>query len=454
MSNLILDIAASVVCGSLLLGLAWQRPSWVIFASLASAALFDLFGIGAHGINVGIFVYFDDVACAIVLGTALLVLLRYTSRSLVDLLPCAGLLALVLVSFSRGVSIYGLKQAGNSSRDVFCFAAPAFAIMVLLPTLRLAHDRLARWVVYAGLCLSAIALLRWIGVLPTPVELSDNMRELVRTIPSDFAIVVGQACIAAIYLQLVERRGAWWWGAAGILGVITLALQHRSVWSATVAGVAWLALRNARRISPIRWFVMGVAIIGTLGGIAVAAPGVLGLADSIISVNVAETQSNDNTWEWRVKGYQEATDRALGGETIDLLIGPPAGWAANSGGSFASTHIHSRYVSMLAYYGITGCVCLLLWFVFLIKRIAQSGRRSCNGVPIEAGGATLLEALLLSEIIYQIPYSGGILQCALLGLLWVAARQRIVQVSPQTSTFLHHGFTRKRRMHIPAEVSI
>jgi hypothetical protein len=454
MMQIVAELAVILTVGSLLLGIAWYRPGWAIFLSLSAAALLDLLRIGVDGLDVGVSIYIDDVACIIILVTGFLVLIRYPQRFGLDLLPCLALLVLVALSFSRGIGVYGIKAAGNSARNLFIFTSSALAIMLLRPTIRLDASRLARWVAWAGFCLSAIALLRWAGVLPTPVELSDNMREVIRSIPSDSAIVVGQACIAATYLQLVERRGAWWWGAAGIFGVITLALQHRSVWSATSAGLAWLVIRNAARISPVRWFVLGVAIVGALGGIAVAAPQVLGFADSLASANVSEVQQKDSTWAWRVAGYQEAYDRLLASDDVDMLIGPSAGWAANSAGSFASTHIHSRYVDTLAYYGFVGLAILLLWFGTLAKLVGwQSGASRTYRVTGDSS-ATLLEALLLSEIVYLIAYFGTILQGSMLGLIWVAARQGSLMPAVRWLEFASYPFSRGYKPAAPVNTSV
>ncbi len=402
----------------------WHRPGWVAFAAISSAAVLDCLELGTGGLDLGVNVYVDDVACLVLLLTGLLLLIRYRKGISRDAVPALLLLGLLALVFVRGVSTFGLRQAGNSVRSLLVFTAPALALMMLQPVLRLDAGRLARWIGWAGFCFCVIALLRWAGALPTPVALQDDLREVGRALGSNDASVVGQAFIAAIYLLVVERRkGWWWWAGAGVFGLVTLGLQHRSVWVATAAGAAWLLLRTGRE-SPVRWLALGGIASGALCFLMIAAPGVLEKAGDIGATDLAHVADPHSTWAWRTKGYAEATDRLLADGALDVSIGPPAGWAARvEGGSFASTHIHSRYVQTLAFNGVVGASVLLVWFVVLIRRSWGPVHILSRIQPGSQRNRALLQAILFSELVYLVPYSGGILQSALLGLLWIAATQ-------------------------------
>ena len=260
-----------------------------------------------------------------------------------------------------------------------------------------------------------------------PADASGTRRESPRrsaALPSDYAVVVGQAFIAALYIALVERGKKWlWWAGAGMFGVVTLALfQHRSVWVATAAGATWLALRTGR-ISVVRSLILAATATLGLYFAMLAYPSMLVSAGDLVTANLSETQTEHSSWAWRVQGYAEATDRVLASSPSDMLLGPPAGWAANSGASAASIHIHSRYVDTLAYYGIVGASVLLLWFAMLTIRTLQRSDLASKMQLRSHGSQALLQALLISELVYLVPYFGGILQGAVLGLLWVAATQ-------------------------------
>ena len=406
--------------GALLFIAVWRWPLWGVLAPLCVASLLDLLQIGSGGVDVGVSLYIDDIACVVSLGAGLLVWLRHRKRIPGDAVPCVALLLLVAVCFFRGMSTYGLKLAGNSVRDLFSFATPALAVMLLRPRFRLDASHLARWLVWAGLCLSAIAMLRWAGVLPTPVELEDNLRVVSRTLGADYAMIIGQAFIAAIYLAFAERGNRWWRVCAGLLGLVTLCLQHRSVWAGTAAGLAWLALRSGR-IVRARLLAYGTVFCAVAGTVMFAIPEVSEGAVAFVSSNVEETQAEDSTWAWRVSGYEEAAARIISSDPVDLLTGPPAGWADGAIASFAATHIHSRYVDTLAYYGMVGFAVLLLWLWMLARTVRWPMRSLHGGTVDHRAPAFFLEALLLSAVVYFVPYTGGILNSALLGLIWLAA---------------------------------
>jgi hypothetical protein len=417
---------SALLAGLLSLQIAWQWPGYVVFTAIVATAVLNLLEIGNAGIDIGVNLYADDVAIVIILITCCMVSLKHRKPLPRDILPCFLLLLFILQSFIRGVVTYGSKPAGNSVRNLLAFVTPAFVIMVLRPAFQLDVARLARWLRWAGYLLSVVAVCRWAGVLPTPGDVLERGREVTRVIQSDYAFVVGLAFLASVYGLLVARRGAWAWVGAAVLGSVTFALQHRSVWTATAAGLVWLAIKSAPRVSPIKWLTIAATACILLGTIIFVAPQTADLADNIATVNARELQSKDSTWSWRVSGYESAVDRLLGSNVVDMYIGPPAGWAATSNESMASTHIHSRYVDTLAYYGIGGCTVLILWFGILVKRVWWVARSPREGVARNHAGAILLQAALLSELVYLIPYFGGILQGSILGLLWVAANQKAV----------------------------
>ena len=414
---------AILVAGLVLFLLMWHRPGWAISATISLAALLDCFQVGARGVDMGVNLYIDDAAGAVLLLTVFVVLIRHRKGIPLDAVPCALLLALVALNFTRGLGAFGLRAAGNYTRNLSMFAVPAFAIMLLRPVVSVETRRLARWLGWAGIILCAIAVLRWAGVLSMPVELEDNLREVVRALPSDYAMVIGQAFIAVIYLQIVGRRAGWWWAVAGMLGVAIIFLQHRSVWVATAAGLGWLAVRTARSC-PVPWLSVAATGAVAMGLVVVADPTVATTVTSVVSANALETQGERSTWEWRVQGFVEATDRVFAGDATDMVIGPPAGWAANSNASFASKHIHDRYVDTLANYGVFGLATLIVWLGVLAKRASRGRGRTTTKRFRGESDSPLLQALLLSELVYLIPYFGGVLQGASLGLIWLATQHK------------------------------
>jgi hypothetical protein len=168
-------------------------------------------------------------------------------------------------------------------------------------------------------------------------------------------------------------------------------------------------------------------------------------ARNVLTTDVLETQSENSTWAWRVEGYEEATIRLLASEPVDVLIGPPAGWAASTHESGSVIYIHSRYIETLANYGILGFTVLLLWFGMLTKRVGWPNA-SHGGRPLYVHTrSAFLESLLISQMIYLVPYFGGILQGTILGLIWVAAKQDDISIGTCRVNFASHEFDLKNK---------
>ena len=246
MTVTVAQFAALLIAGLLFLYLASYRLGWIAAAVISVAGLLDCFGVGRNGLGLAANLYIDDVANVVLLLVGLLSVLRYRRIPPPDVLPCFALLALVAVNLFRGAAVYGIRHAGNSARHLLTFVVPALAIMLLRPYLQLSAVRLAKWLIWAGCALCAVAILRWAGFLPQPFYEKDTFREVVRALPSDYAIVIGQAFIAILYLMIAGRHSPRWWAIASMLGAVTLLLQHRSVWVATAAGLAWLLFRTGR----------------------------------------------------------------------------------------------------------------------------------------------------------------------------------------------------------------
>lgn len=418
----LLECSLGLAAVALLFASAWRWPGRVTLAVIATVFLVDCLALGQGGITVGsLNLYPDDAADAALAVVAAAALLRNHSAVSGEAILCVVLLLMAFLNFGRGVSPFGTKAAGNSARDLFTFTIPAVAIGVQRRVTSVNPPRLARWLMYAGYIFCAIAVLRWAGVLPMPAVDGDNLREVPRVLPADFAFVVTAAFIGSVYLQIgfpSKIRG--WIGTATFGGVILL-LQHRSVWAATAAGLLWLGIRTAKS-SALRWATLAAVVAMVITVAALATPVLRDKFTNLLVTNVEETEGSGSTWAWRVKGYEEAVDRLLDSNPTDMVIGPPAGWAASSNGSFASIHIHSRYVITLAFYGIFGFVVQLFWFIGLAKRTSKISFPSSRERQRNTG-SVFVQALLLADLAYLVAYFGSMPQGALLGLILIVATQ-------------------------------
>jgi len=416
--------------------LLWRVPVALAAVVVGAAAITDLTGLGKEGFQFGVTIYPTDLACAALVGAAIVVSLR--TRSLPQKLcwPVLILLGLAVLNFARGVVIFGIKAPGNGARDLVNLALPAVAVSVMCSDKRVNVDRLTTCLSFASLALAALAAARWTGIMALPAEMSEDFREVPRALSSDAAIVIGQTLIAVLGLQWtrgIRMKGVIF---AVVLAGLVFALQHRSVWLATIAGIVWLAVRSPR-LEKTEW--LKLSSIALLAGFIVTflplvSPRVFDGAARVVHANVEEIGQEDSTWSWRVQGYSEAIERVLSESPVAAVLGPPSGRDLSDRASFASIHIHDRYVSMLAYYGVTGLIFLTAWLITLASRIgamAPAGSRD----RIARSERVTLEAILVSALVFFVPYSGGQLEGSLLGLIWLAALNgQSVRATRQWST--------------------
>jgi hypothetical protein len=290
--------------------------------------------------------------------------------------------------------------------------------------LRLTSERIATGLGALGCALTIVAAVRWAGLLPTPQEIIDNdFREVVRVLPAESAMLIGQSLLAVLCLQITRGVRSWGVCLAGTLAATVIALQHRSVWLSTLVGLAWFASRTFR-VSQKLWLqVAAGAFVGlTIAATTLIAAGGVGKVLSLGKVNFDETQQDNSTWSWRVQGFAEATDRVFSSDMLETLLGPPSGRDLNSDDNVvASVHIHNRYVATLANYGIVGLAGLIAWLSIVARKVGgwvgPIPGESCESRV----GRVFLQALLLSQLTYFVAYSGEIMQGVLIALIWLAS---------------------------------
>jgi len=147
-----------------------------------------------------------------------------------------------------------------------------------------------------------------------------------------------------------------------------------------------------------------------------------GASDQVGSLITAETQQQNSTWSWRVNGFSEATERVVSNGTFEMLVGPPSGADfESSGASFASVHIHNRYIATIAYYGISGSVVLFIWLFTVARNVGVWVPHRDRHSPETHAATAFLQALLFSQLTYFVAYSGGITQGCITALIWLAA---------------------------------
>ncbi len=417
-----LVLLLSVLCAAAFL--LWKYPVAVAVGSIAGAILADVIGIGESGFQLGgISMYPLDLSCAALVACCIVVALRTRSLPRDICWPALLLLGLGFLNFGRGALTYGLKASGNDARQFINLVLPVVAFSFLSGAVRLNVDRLIMFLAVASLGLALISAARWAGLLAMPDVYDEEFRTVARVLPSDYAIVIGQALIGVVGIQLIRGIRTPGLILAGMFAALVFALQHRSVWTATAAGLAWLALRSPRlaRREWLQFSALTLLLAAAVMLTPLLASGPLAKVEKLFNSNVEEIGSDDSTWAWRMEGYTEATQRVFSNGLTESVIGPPSGRdLTNVVKTISSVIIHDRYVSVLANYGVLGLLILLTWLIATATRIVRLEAKDRQARVEQA----TLEAMLVSMLVYFVPYSGGQLQGSLLGAIWLASAAR------------------------------
>lgn len=399
------------------LGLGWlaveginRRPAvgaFALFAWLAALTLFidtpEIFVRNIGGINVVV----PDILCAFLGLIAGLRLLRgfvQIPRTLA--VPLLVFIAMLGISYLRGLPAFGLQHATNEFREFFYFLA-ALAFVLSFP-----FERLGEKLLFVGAL--GGALLALVAIIRLPLMGGLTMES--RPVPSYSALAIGQGFFAGwFWLKTGRHLKLWRWLIFALLPFSFLML-HRSVWMALAGGLAAvLTWDRAGRAGLLKTLLIG-GIVGTIAIGFVAGDKILLTLDQAVE---EATSSEESTFIWRLEGWAALLRPDTGWNFVDLAIGRPmgSGYARTLGNSVVNTAEiesgvipHNYYLSMLLRGGIIGLVAFVGLYLKLVKILRQQARQ-----PNASLYAPAFLTLLITQLIYYVPYSADFIQGLFLG---------------------------------------
>ncbi len=184
-----LGSATLVVTAALL----WRYPVQVSASVVVLVGIVDCLQLWTSGITLGVFVYPNDIACATLLAAGAIVTVRNGSVSREFCWGALLLFGLTIIDFLRGAITYGIKPAGNQARNIAYLLVPIVAFTAMQVNRRVSLSRITLWLCGVSWVFVAVAVFRWLGVLPTPEDVvaSDAIRDVVRVVPADGAMIIG-----------------------------------------------------------------------------------------------------------------------------------------------------------------------------------------------------------------------------------------------------------------------
>lgn len=362
----------------------------------------------------GYSVYFSDVVLGILLVASVARLLRGWRMG-----PLHGgimaLVALVVFSLLRGFGVFDLATVLNEARDtLLMFAAVLYFAVDPSPAFRNYAGRV--WTGLAGLLL-LLAFARW-AAIAAGVPWYGNWRDEaayggLRVLSSDETLVLVQAFLLLLPRWLDGTLSRLGRRATVTIGAAVLVLQHRSVWVCLVVGLVALYLQETtfRQRGAFR---LGAVAVACAALVVLVSPGDMRQQERLAEIDAAGT----GTFEWRIEGWRRLAAQAGPDGPFEVAVGVPygTGWERDLGPYVTDVAPHNYYVEMGLRVGLVGLLALMLLYGATIVRLFTSPRPA-QGLLNDR----TLVTLLVTQLVYYIPYWPRVEQGVLLGLAVGAA---------------------------------
>jgi hypothetical protein len=396
----------------------------LVFVSVLLEAVFvnKVPGLALPG---GVEVYVTDVVSALLVGAALLRLLRQRrfSRYHRWLLLLSILL---LVSLIRGLATYGLQASIADFREYLFFGGGAL-YCASFPVSMALYDRIGRIWLIMTIPMMLLVCARWVQVFGginlgvPPTVYGDDAA--IRVIDGPFTFFLAHAFLLTIPTWIRGGQERWIRCVSVLLLLVVLVLNRRTVWLAIVVGVAVLMLRDrhlGRRAAAL------VTAGGLLTGLAYVALGGLGEG------NTPVVKSGSGNLDWRIQGWSELLGSWAHSAT-DWVIGEPvgAGFPRTVEGVATNTHPHDYFIEILIRTGFAGLAALLALTFGLLRAVWRVPARDTGLL-----GVGVIPALLAMQIVWFVTWEPGSEQGVVTGLSvavgasWLSQQKRLRSRGP------------------------
>ena len=419
------------------LGIALPLLGLLLYTRFRAGAIFvvavfltDALFIGNTRLNLGINLYLNDLAFVLLGAVALA---RWLLAREMPRRHGAWLLFVLLFAIGLGIGLASNgTRAGVQARDYFYAIVAASYFM----SFRIDAHRVQQFIdvlAASSAVLLLLCLYRWtVYYWPLPELLPRggvwSPDGPTRVIASHEALVLAQLLLLGL---LFPKPGGGMQGlriAAPLLLGAVVALQHRSVWIATLIGVV-TALTVVRSHSASR-LAQVAALVAVVGLTAV--PLIVSERLAKVSREVGQSATTALSGQGSVHSRLEDWQQTL----RDWSRSGPREWALGYGFGRDSTRTlmnevgerrvirfgaHNHYVAMLTNTGVLGLAAFAVLILWLLAGLYGLCRRGEGGVAAPA-----LFTLIVMQLAYYVPYGTDFMQHALLGLAvaYVATQQR------------------------------
>jgi len=382
----------------------------------------DQFNLGPIHLDV-----FDVLELCLLVAGIMRTIRRLRERNTARIFVAAYLVFFAF-SFLRGSLAHGLPAAGNESR---AYAAFLIACLYFLtaPVDSESVRNYVRVLLYFGLGLALVAILAWAGLDIGGVAYAHHdpfaLAELAgRVLPADPVLLIAFCFFLSLGLSYHRKHVILSkWLPAVFLGLAVL-LRHRTVWAVLVAGLVLFFTKDRalfRHLIPA-----GAFAFCLIAGYAILA----GNAAQSVEAQLYDSATNDDTWVWRVEGWQQLI---LGEQQsfISVLFGRGVGGGYGrfdpTKGLYNDAPPHSEYVTQFFNLGTTG---LLLVLCLMIRPLRRFWKLSSTDMLAVEPSAAAWTAVLIGIMVYSIAYDPPVEAYALLGIANAMVVRRDKETGP------------------------
>lgn len=406
-----LGLLVAAALGIALLELLLRRAdvaAALVFGSVIVQAYF-IDRVPALVLPGGVQVYLTDMVASMILGAAVLRLLRLPRFDRFQRwLLLLGVL--LLVSLVRGVAAFGMQPSMADFREYLFFGGAAVYFATFLPAAGL-YDRIGRIWLAMTIPMMLLVSLRWLAVfagidLGVPAE-KYGADAAIRVIDGPFTFFLAHAFVLTIpaWTWMRRERDRWIRWISVLLLLFVLVLNRRTAWLAIVVGVAVLMLRD-RQLG--RRALVLVALGGVLTAVAFVWLG--GLQEGSEPV----AQSSSGNLSWRIQGWSDLVT-AWSHSPTEWAIGQPigSGFARTVEGIETNTLYgpHNFYIEILVRTGFVGLVALVALTAGLLRALWHTPTHDTGLL-----GPGMLPALLAMQLVWFLTWAPGNEQGIVTGL--------------------------------------
>jgi hypothetical protein len=413
-----LGLLVAAALGIALLELLLRRAdvaAALVFGSVVVQAYF-IDRVPALMLPGGVAVYLTDMVASLIMGAAVLRLLRLPSFDRFQRwLLLLGVL--LLVSLVRGVAAFGMQPSIADFREYLFFGGVAVYFATFSPAVRL-YDRIGRIWLAMTIPMMVLVCLRWLAVfagvnLGVPAS-KYGADAAIRVIDGPFTFFLAQAFVLTIpaWTWMRREQDRWIRWISVLLLLFCLVLNRRTAWLAIVVGVAVLMLRD-RRLGRRALLLVALGAVMT----AVAFVWLGGLQEGSEPV----VQSGSGNLDWRVQGWSNLLT-AWSRSPTEWAIGQPigSGFARQIEGIVTYTHPHNFYIEIMIRTGVVGLVALIVLTAGLLRALWHTPARDAGLL-----GPGVLPALVAMQIVWYLTWVTGTEQGIVTGLAIAVAAAEV-----------------------------